>query len=188
MTIDRRALVARHRITLTQPNAMSPLSVGNGEFAFTADITGLQTFPEFHSQGLAHVSDVLRGKPVDPATFSMPIGTQSQWGWHTMPNPQGYMLEDALSAYQTARGPVTYPDRYDFMAAYGGQGDQAAGTWLYNNPQRLDLGQIGLISDVPDRTARPRRSPISARPNRRSTCGRGDSRAASASTASRCAC
>ena len=73
MTIDRRALVARHRITLTEPNAMSPLSVGNGEFAFSADITGLQTFHAFHAQGLAHVSDVLRGKPVDPATFSMPI-------------------------------------------------------------------------------------------------------------------
>src|SRR5690349_15787118 len=52
MAIDRAALVARHRITLTQPDAMSPLSVGNGEFAFTADITGLQTFPEFHTQGL----------------------------------------------------------------------------------------------------------------------------------------
>lgn len=44
MTIDRRVLV-RHHITLTQPDALSPLSVGNGEFAFTTDITGLQTFP-----------------------------------------------------------------------------------------------------------------------------------------------
>src|SRR5436305_356326 len=106
MPIDRAALVARHRITLTQPNAMSPLSVGNGEFAFTADITGLQTFPEFHAQGLPYVLDLLQRKPVDPATFSMPIHTQAQWGWHTMPNPQGYKLEDVLSAYATPRGSV----------------------------------------------------------------------------------
>jgi hypothetical protein len=49
MAIDRAALVARHCITRTQPNAMSPLSAGNGEFAFNADISGLQTFPEFHA-------------------------------------------------------------------------------------------------------------------------------------------
>jgi hypothetical protein len=109
MTIDRRALVARHRITLTEPNAMSPLSVGNGEFAFTADITSLQTFPAFHEQGFAAIPDLLKGKPVYPTTFSMPITTQSQWGWHTMPNPQGYTLDDALSAYETARAPLSRP-------------------------------------------------------------------------------
>src|SRR3989442_14940891 len=144
MDIDRKALVARHHIKLTRPNAMSPLSVGNGEFAFSADITGLQTFPEFHAQGLASIPDLFQGKPVDPSTFSMQISTQSQWGWHTMPNPDGYTLDDVLSAYETARGPVTYPDRYDFLAAFPGQGDQSAGSWLYTNPQRLDLGQIGL--------------------------------------------
>ena len=69
--INRKNLVARHRIRLTQPDAGSPLSVGNGEFAFTADITGLQTFPAFHQQ-------------------HMQLGTQAQWGWHAMPNPAGY--------------------------------------------------------------------------------------------------
>jgi hypothetical protein len=142
MTIDRHALVARHRITLTRPDALSPLSVGNGEFAFTADITGLQTFPEFHTQGLPFVSDLLQGKPVDPQTFSTEIATQAQWGWHTMPNPEGYALEDALSTYETARGPVTYPDRYNIFAPPTAQ--DAAATWLFNNPQRLHLGQIGL--------------------------------------------
>ena len=156
MAIDRAALVARHRITLTRPDAMSPLSVGNGEFAFTADITGLQTFPEFHSQGLAYIADLRQGKPVDPATFSMPIATQSQWGWHTMPNPEGYQLEDALTAYETPRGPVTYADGYEVIGTRRGQVDQAAGAWLYNNPQRLDLGQIGL--DL--RRAEPDETPV----------------------------
>jgi hypothetical protein len=157
MAIDRAALVARHRIKLTHPDAMSPLSVGNGEFAFTADITGLQTFPAFHEQGLAQFALRMQGKPFDPAIVSMPIHTQAQWGWHTMPNPEDYRLEDTLSAYETARRPVTYPDRYDFMAAFrgGAAEDQAAGTWLTNNPQRLDLGQIGLElrRDGPDGTS-----------------------------------
>jgi hypothetical protein len=39
---------------------MNPLSVGNGEFAFTADITGLQTFAEEYGRG-------------------MPLGTMAQW-------------------------------------------------------------------------------------------------------------
>src|SRR5688572_8795251 len=43
--IDRRSLVGRHSPVLRQFDPLGPLSVGNGEFAFTADITGLQTFP-----------------------------------------------------------------------------------------------------------------------------------------------
>jgi hypothetical protein len=39
--IDRHALVTRHNVVLTGVDILSPLSVGNGEFAFTADVTGL---------------------------------------------------------------------------------------------------------------------------------------------------
>jgi hypothetical protein len=42
--IDRHAMVTRHNVVLTAADVQSPLSVGNGEFAFTADATGLQTF------------------------------------------------------------------------------------------------------------------------------------------------
>src|SRR6266705_5332366 len=70
MSINRKELIARHRIRLTQPKAQSPLSLGNGEFAFTADITGLQTFPREYEN-------------------SMPLCTMSQWGWHTTPLPAG---------------------------------------------------------------------------------------------------
>ena len=44
--IDRFALVSRHDPILQKIDPLSPLSVGNGEFAFTCDVTGLQTFPE----------------------------------------------------------------------------------------------------------------------------------------------
>ena len=39
-------LVTRHNVELKQFDANSPLSVGNGQFCFTVDATGLQTFPE----------------------------------------------------------------------------------------------------------------------------------------------
>src|SRR5687768_5027685 len=67
--IDRFALVARHNPVMRKLDPLSPLSVGNGEFAFTCDITGLQTFPEEYING-------------------MPLCTMSQWGWHTKPMPE----------------------------------------------------------------------------------------------------
>ncbi|MBN1815722.1 MAG: hypothetical protein JW828_00085 [Sedimentisphaerales bacterium] len=118
--IDRRALVQRHTITLYRPDPLTPLSVGNGEFAFTADITGLQTFPEFHETG-------------------MPLGTQSQWGWHSMPNPEGLQLQDVLHGYQVAGRNVPYASDEGFSDGYS-----PAGNWLRANPHRLHLGRIGL--------------------------------------------
>ncbi len=118
--IDRHALVARHNVALDKPDPLTPLSVGNGEFAFTADITGLQTFPEYHQQG-------------------MPLGTHSQWGWHSVPNSEGYTLADALNHYAVAGREVPY--------AAGGApsgGYSPAANWLRANPHRLHLGQIGL--------------------------------------------
>ena len=44
--IDRHALVSRHDPVLRAFDTGAPLSVGNGELAFTADVTGLQTFAE----------------------------------------------------------------------------------------------------------------------------------------------
>jgi hypothetical protein len=145
MPINRKALVARHRITMTQPDARAPLSVGNGEFAFTADITGLQTFPDFHMQGIPQLPAFYQGKPTDPQKYSTQLGTQSQWGWHSMPNPEGYQLENALTDYETPRGPVTFPDKFSPPSPIqSAPPEQAAGQWLYANPQRLDLGRIGL--------------------------------------------
>src|SRR4051812_9519542 len=68
--IDRAALVKRHNPSLRKLDPLSPLSLGNGEFAFTADITGLQTFPQEYEN-------------------AMPLCTMSQWGWHTRPLPNG---------------------------------------------------------------------------------------------------
>lgn len=43
--IDREALVARNNPQVSSFDSLASLSVGNGEFAFTVDATGLQTFP-----------------------------------------------------------------------------------------------------------------------------------------------
>jgi hypothetical protein len=66
--IDRRALVGRHNVVRTKSRDGRPLQVGNGNFAFGADITGLQTFVAFN--------------------------TMSQWGWYTAPLPAGQTLAD----------------------------------------------------------------------------------------------
>jgi len=124
--IDRHALVTRHNISLSKPDSLTPLSVGNGEFAFTADISGLQAFPEFHDKG-------------------MPLGTQSQWAWHSMPNPEGYELSDVLEPYQVSGRSVPYASDGNYAKGYS-----PAATWLRSNPHRLDLGRIGLRLMKPD--------------------------------------
>jgi protein-glucosylgalactosylhydroxylysine glucosidase len=116
--IDRKALVTRHSPHLDKFNFASPLSVGNGEFAFTADPTGLQTFfPEYEK--------------------AMPLCTQSQWGWHSFPMPRGMSIADMkLEEFDTAFGRIGYPNSSKDckeIYAYGRQ-----------NPHRLHLGRIGF--------------------------------------------
>src|SRR5215471_2889347 len=87
--IDRQALVARHNPRLHKLDPLSPLSLGNGEFAFTADVTGLQTFPEAYRQ--------------------IPLCTLSQWGWHSFPHPAGPDSADLrLISYDTHGRQVGY--------------------------------------------------------------------------------
>lgn len=87
--IDRHALVTRHNPVLTQPDKLSPLSVGNGDFAFTADVTGLQTFSETY---IRSDPDATAPGPDGFQSYSelegsTPLAAQSRWGWHSFPNP-----------------------------------------------------------------------------------------------------
>lgn len=137
MSIDRRAVVDRHRLRITEPHPEHVISVGNGDFAYTADITGMQTFGAFHDPMLA----LRRGG------VALNTATMASWGWHEMPNPDGFVLDDAMTTYETPRGPVAYPDKYDMEAAMRGEvtEENRAGAWLHVNPQRIDLGRIGLV-------------------------------------------
>ncbi|MBK6589136.1 MAG: glycoside hydrolase family 65 [Acidobacteria bacterium] len=116
--IDRYALVSRHNPVLRKLDPLSPLSVGNGEFAFTCDITGLQTFPEEYANG-------------------MPLCTMSQWGWHTKPMPESLKGKELkLTEYET------YGRQVGYMTTKTGQ--EELFDWLRENPHRLHLGQIGF--------------------------------------------
>ncbi|MDJ0458654.1 hypothetical protein PUN71_015735 [Arthrobacter sp. NQ7] len=134
--INRQAVVARHAVRITAPNPEHVLTVGNGDFAFSADITGMQTFTDYHDARAAMAGG---GVAVNTATMS-------SWGWHEMPNPGDYTLEDAMSHYETSRGPVSYPDKYDMQQAMRGElsDENKPGAWLHANPQRIDLGRLGL--------------------------------------------
>jgi hypothetical protein len=113
--IDRHALVSRHNVTLTDFNSLAPLSVGNGSFTFTADLTGLQTFGDFYEQGI-------------------PLNTMAEWSWHSFPNTQGYKYEDTAVDVNTHGRPVWYNLIRESPAA----------AYFRANPHRVNLGQIGF--------------------------------------------
>ena len=73
--IDRYALVNRHNILVKAFDPLASLTVGNGNFAFTTDITGLQTFFREYEGGVS-------------------LGTQSNRGWHTIPNSENYQIAE----------------------------------------------------------------------------------------------
>ena len=75
--INREALVKKYIPFQKGKNTHSPLTVGNGGFAFTADITGLQTLFEKYEK-------------------DCPVLTMAAWGWHTSPDEDGkfYSLDD----------------------------------------------------------------------------------------------
>jgi protein-glucosylgalactosylhydroxylysine glucosidase len=116
--IDREALVRRHSIRIRSADGTLPVTVGNGEFAFTADFTGLQTFPELYA---SHI----------------PLCTMSQWGWHSFPVPQ---------ALRSQRLRPTELDTFGRRVGYfiDPTGQEALFNHLRQNPHRLHLGRLGL--------------------------------------------
>jgi hypothetical protein len=114
--IDRIALVERHNPHVTSFDPRACLSIGNGEFAFTADATGLQTFPEIY--------DVI------------PLCTQAQWGWHSFASPPGQLK---LEEFDTHGREVGY------ATGRPAKGQEELVAWLRENPHRLHLGRIGFV-------------------------------------------
>jgi hypothetical protein len=115
--IDREALVHRQTVHVNRLDPESPLSVGNGDFAFTADVTGLQSFETvYHKDGI-------------------PLETLSSWAWHTFPNTAGVRIEDAMMPYEF----------HGRTIQYAGKQNSPAGAYFRENPHPIPLGQISLM-------------------------------------------
>ncbi|HSC39602.1 MAG TPA: hypothetical protein VLD19_17075, partial [Chitinophagaceae bacterium] len=118
--IDRQALVERHTVINTTADTLSSLSLGNGAFAFTVDITGLQSFPDAYKAGV-------------------PLGTQSEWGWHSFPNDSGYRFEESLRYYNLNGRKVPYSVQWRTP-----ERNKDACDYFRENVHRLQLGNIGF--------------------------------------------
>lgn len=123
MAINRQILINSHNPVLTRAEHSSPLTVGNGEFAFTVDVTGLQTLYQEYKE-------------------SLPLCTMSQWGWHTTPVSESrycYTLDDlVMTEYECQGRTVIYPQEKK-------DGNEEVYDWLRENPHRLNLGRISFL-------------------------------------------
>lgn len=119
--IDRKAVVSRHDVHLTEVDTLGSLTVGNGKFAYTVDVTGLQSFPVAYANGV-------------------PLGTQSEWGWHSFPNDKHLTFKETLDTFNfNGNHPALYS-----VQKKTGRG-KLASDYFRANPQRIQLGNIGLV-------------------------------------------
>lgn len=120
--IDRKKVVERHRIVSEKPDMKSPAQVGNGEFSFSVDITGLQTF--------------------------VPFNTLSHWGWHSDPLPKGIKVENFKGQRVNTFGRmVNYP-----LENEENEEQKQLSKWLSGNPHRINLGRIAFLLKKADGT------------------------------------
>lgn len=119
--IDRRAVVDRNSPTVTTIDPLGSLTVGNGHFAATVDVTGLQSFPEYYKNGI-------------------PLCTESDWGWHSFPNKENLKPEETLQSLDLGHG---RKELYAVEYKNGGRGQEAS-NYFRVNPHRLNLGTVGL--------------------------------------------
>ena len=113
--IDREQLVKRHNVRLNTLDDLGALSVGNGRFCYTADITGMQSFPEYYTRGI-------------------PLTTMSEWGWHSFPNTDNCKLSDVFVELDAQGRKVPYPINMNHKST----------KYLRTNPHQTSLAQVGL--------------------------------------------
>ena len=123
--IDRQGVVSRNNPIITEPNTLASLSLGNGHFATTVDVTGLQSFPFEYEAGV-------------------PLTAMSDWAWHKFENTKGLKPADTEKAFDLGHG---HQEVYavEYKAAKGDPERNVAATEYFRvNPHRLNLGTIGL--------------------------------------------
>ena len=117
--IDRFALVNRHNVILNEADPLSPMTIGNGDFAYTADITGFQSFEDYYFKN------------------GIPLETRSVRAWHAFPNPLHLRLQDAMKEI----------DFHGRKILYASDEKSPAGEYFRMNPHPIPLGQISLAGE-----------------------------------------
>ena len=121
--IDRQAVVTRHNPLITEADPLASLSVGNGHFATTVDITGLQSYPFEYGAGV-------------------PLNAMSDWGWHQFENTNNLQPSESEKSYDFGHG---HPEVYAVEFKKNEDGRHKKATEYFRvNPHRLNLGTIGL--------------------------------------------
>lgn len=118
--INRKQLVERHTIINTKVDSLSSVSIGNGGFAFTADVTGLQSFPSAYAKGV-------------------PLGTESEWGWHSFINDSNFRFEESLKKFHLNGRDVPYSVQWSTP-----ERNKNASNYFRQSVHRLQLGNIGF--------------------------------------------
>ncbi|MCR5642770.1 MAG: glycoside hydrolase family 88 protein [Prevotella sp.] len=131
--INRQAVVTRNNPVVTEASPLASLSVGNGHFATTVDVTGLQSFPFEYGAGV-------------------PLTAMSDWGWHKFKNTDRLVPQDSERSFDLGHGhPEVYAVEFKSKGSMLFKGDSiaplrriAATEYFRVNPHRLNLGTIGL--------------------------------------------
>lgn len=119
--IDREKLVNAFSPRATFLDYNSAFTLGNGAFAFTADVTGFQSFgDEYFAAGF-------------------PLETKARWAWHSRNNP-GHTLNDVAQEYSAYGQTAKFPTQLNTPAA----------DWLRQNPHDFPLPRISLRIDKRD--------------------------------------
>ena len=131
--IDRQAVVTRNNPVVTEYDPLASLSVGNGSFAATVDLTGLQSYPEEYSAGV-------------------PLSAMSEWGWHSFPNVDSLVPADTERVMDLGHG-----RKEAYAVEYKDDSRNAKATSYFRvNPHRLNLGHVGLLlTDASGRQLKP---------------------------------
>lgn len=120
-SINREAVLFRNNPIITKADNLASLTVGNGHFAATVDVTGLQSYTTDYEQGI-------------------PLTTMSDWGWHSFPNTEKLTPADTEKSYDLGHD---HQEVYAVEYKQNGRNKQAT-EYFRVNPHRLNLGAIGL--------------------------------------------
>lgn len=119
--INRQTVLTRNNPIVSKADTLASLTVGNGHFATTVDITGLQSYPFEYEAGV-------------------PLTAMSDWGWHSFKNTKGVTAAETEKEFDLGHG-----HKEVYAVEYKQEGRNKEATNFFRvNPHRLNLGTIGL--------------------------------------------